>query len=138
MLRAVGSASRAELIDGIVPPAIRRSRAMKLPTPATEAEVKANPYSLFLDFLPPDQTLLGQTSDGTVGPLGFAKMIVAAGAFDRCIVRRVHGRVLGRDIDPTTEAGYLESLTSGFVAGGRRVRPFIKSLTQGASFRKGG
>ncbi len=41
MLRAVGSASRAELIDGIVPPAIRRSRAMKLPTPATEAEALA-------------------------------------------------------------------------------------------------
>jgi hypothetical protein len=107
-------------------------------TPATEAEVKANPYALFLDFLPPDQTLLGQTSDGTVGPLGFAKMIVAAGAFDRCVVRKVHGRVLGRDIDPTAEYGYLEALTKQFITGGRQVRPFIKALTQGASFRKGG
>jgi glycine dehydrogenase len=41
MLRAVEARSRTELIDGIVPPAIRRSQAMKLPTPATEAEALA-------------------------------------------------------------------------------------------------
>lgn len=38
MLRVVGSETRAELIDGIVPAAIRRSHAMRLPPPATEAE----------------------------------------------------------------------------------------------------
>jgi hypothetical protein len=107
-------------------------------TPATEAEVNANPYALFLDFLPPEDTLLGQTSDGTVGPLGFAKMIVAAGAFDKCVVRKVHERVMGRDIDPTEEAGYLDTLTQEFVTGGRLVRPFVKSLTQSIYFRKGG
>jgi hypothetical protein len=106
-------------------------------TPATEAEAAANPYALFLDFLPPDETLLGQVSDGTTGPLGFAKLIVAAGAFDKCVVRRVHGRVMGRDIDPTTESGYLDELTSAFVANGRLVRPFIKSLTGSVYFRKG-
>ncbi len=37
MLPAIGSATRAELIDGIVPAAIRRSRAMRLPAAATEA-----------------------------------------------------------------------------------------------------
>ncbi len=37
MLVAVGSKTRAELIDGIVPPAIRRSHPMKLPAPVTEA-----------------------------------------------------------------------------------------------------
>ncbi len=74
-------------------------------TPATEAEATANPYSLFLDFLPTEDTLLGQVGDGTIGPLGFAKIIVAAGAFDKCVVRRVHERVMGRDIDPTTEDG---------------------------------
>jgi len=37
MLAAIGSATRAELIDGIVPPAIRRSRPMQLPPPLTEA-----------------------------------------------------------------------------------------------------
>ena len=41
MLRAVQARSRTELIDGIVPTAIRRSRAMKLPAPATEAEALA-------------------------------------------------------------------------------------------------
>ncbi len=106
-------------------------------TPATEAEADENPYALFLDFLPPDDTLLGQTSDGTIGPLGFAKMIVAAGAFDRCVVRRVHERIMGRDIDPTTESGYLDTLTGEFVSGGRLVRPFVKSLTQSIYFRKG-
>ena len=106
-------------------------------TPATEAEATANPYALFLDFLPPEDTLLGQTGDGTIGPLGFAKIIVAAGAFDKCVVRRVHERVIGRDIDPTTESGYLDELTQGFVANGRLVRPFIKALTGSAIFRKG-
>ncbi len=106
-------------------------------TPATEAEAAANPYALFLDFLPPEDTLLGQVSDGTIGPLGFAKMIVAAGAFDKCVVRRVHERVMGRDIDPATESGYLDELTSEFVANGRLVRPFIKSLTESIYFRKG-
>lgn len=106
-------------------------------TPATEAEAAANPYALFLDFLPPEDTLLGQVSDGTIGPLGFAKLIVAAGAFDKCVVRRVHERVLGRDIDPTTESGYLDELTHDFVANGRLVRPFIKALTDSIYFRKG-
>ncbi|MDI1450130.1 hypothetical protein [Polyangium sp. 6x1] len=106
-------------------------------TPATEEEANANPYALFLDFLPPELTLLGQTGDGTVGPLGFAKIIVAAGAFDRCVVRRVHERVVGRDIDPATENGYLDTLTASFVSNGRLVRPFIKSLTQSTSFRRG-
>ncbi|GAA4340027.1 aminomethyl-transferring glycine dehydrogenase [Variovorax defluvii] len=37
MLAAVASRTRAELIDGIVPPAIRRSRPMQLPAPTTES-----------------------------------------------------------------------------------------------------
>ncbi|VTU26629.1 Glycine dehydrogenase [decarboxylating] [Variovorax sp. PBL-H6] len=37
MLAVVGSNTRAELIDGIVPPAIRRSHPMRLPAPVTEA-----------------------------------------------------------------------------------------------------
>ncbi|MDM0013854.1 aminomethyl-transferring glycine dehydrogenase [Variovorax sp. J22P168] len=41
MLAAIGSTTRAELIDGIVPPAIRRSRPMRLPAPVTEAEALA-------------------------------------------------------------------------------------------------
>ncbi|WP_240359784.1 hypothetical protein [Pyxidicoccus trucidator] len=106
-------------------------------TPVTEAQAQVNPEVIFLDFLPPEQTLLGQSSDGTVGPLGFAKLIVAAGAFDRCVVRRLHTQVLGRDIDPAGEAGYLDDQVARFIAGGRKVRPFVKSLTQSNLFQRG-
>ncbi|WP_223754074.1 hypothetical protein [Myxococcus sp. RHSTA-1-4] len=106
-------------------------------TPVTEAQAQANPEALFLDFLPPEQTLLGQVSDGTVGPLGFAKLIVAAGTFDRCVVRHLHAQVMGRDIDPAREAGYLDDQVARFVAGGRKVRPFVKSLTQSNLFQRG-
>jgi len=41
MLAAIGSTTRAELIDGIVPPAIRRSRPMRLPAPISEADALA-------------------------------------------------------------------------------------------------
>jgi glycine dehydrogenase len=41
MLPAIGSTTRAELIDGIVPAAIRRSRPMRLPAPITEAAALA-------------------------------------------------------------------------------------------------
>ncbi|RST55319.1 aminomethyl-transferring glycine dehydrogenase [Variovorax sp. MHTC-1] len=41
MLAAVGSTTRAELIDGIVPPAIRRSKPMRLPASVTEADALA-------------------------------------------------------------------------------------------------
>ncbi|MBT2325846.1 aminomethyl-transferring glycine dehydrogenase [Variovorax paradoxus] len=41
MLAAIGSTTRAELIDGIVPPAIRRTRPMRLPASATEADALA-------------------------------------------------------------------------------------------------
>jgi hypothetical protein len=106
-------------------------------TPVTEAQAAANPEALFIDFLPPEQTLLGQQSDGTVGPLGFAKLIVASGAFDRCVVRHLHAQVLGRDIDPAKEAGYLDDQVARFIAGGRKVRPFVKSLTQSNLFQRG-
>lgn len=106
-------------------------------TPVSDDDVARNPQVVFIDFLPPDQTLLGQVSDGTIGPLGFAKMIVAAGAFDRCVVRQLHKSVMGRDIDATREVGYLDALTAQFVGDGRKVRPFIKHLTQSASFRRG-
>ena len=106
-------------------------------TPVSEAMANQNPEALFIDFLPPDQTLLGQVSDGTVGPLGFAKLITAAGALDRCLVRKLHKMIIGRDIDPAKEAGYLNGLTETFISDGRRARPFIKRLTQSELFRRG-
>ncbi len=106
-------------------------------TPVTAADEQADPFTLFIDVLPPEMTLLGQTSDGTAGPLGFAKLIVQAGAFDKCMVRRIHTMVLGRDIEPALEAGYLEKLTADFVAGGRLVRPLVKQLTLSDLFARG-
>ncbi len=41
MLPVIGSATRAELIDGIVPAAIRRAQPMRLPAPVTEADALA-------------------------------------------------------------------------------------------------
>lgn len=106
-------------------------------TPVTEAQMMENPEALFIDFLPPDQTLLGQVSDGTVGPLGFGKLLVASGAFDRCMTRQVHKMVLGRDIDPASEAGYLEALTAQFVGQGRSVRALIKTMIRSDLFSRG-
>jgi hypothetical protein len=106
-------------------------------TPVTQAQVDADPLVVFIDFLPPDQTLMGQVSDGTVGPLGFSKLLIASGQYDRCVVRRLHQFVLGRDIDPAKETGYLDLLTAHFVNDGRKVRPFVKRLTQSELFQRG-
>lgn len=106
-------------------------------TPVTVEQAAQNNEAVFIDFLPTDQTLLGQVSDGTVGPLGFAKLIIAAGAFDRCLVRQLHKAVLGRDLDPALEAGYLDALVAGFVRDGRSVRALIKSMIGSELFGRG-
>ena len=106
-------------------------------TPVTTAQATAEPEALFIDFLPPDQTLYGATSDGTVGPLGFAKMLIASGSFDRCVVRKLHQRFVGRDVDPTAEAGYLEKLVAEFLKNGRKTRPFVRYLAKTPAFRSG-
>lgn len=106
-------------------------------TPIAQADADANPEARFLDYLPPDQALLGQTSDGTVGPLGFGKLVLASGAFDRCAVQKLHERFGGRAIDLASESGYLDALVKKFVDGGRKVRPFLKELTRGSAFRRG-
>lgn len=106
-------------------------------TPVSEQAANANPETIWIDYLPPDQTLLGERSDGTVGPLGFGKMLIASGRFDRCVARRLHEAVVGRDIDPVVEAGYLDTLAKSFVDGGRRVRPFVRSLVEGEVFARG-
>jgi glycine dehydrogenase len=57
MLPVIGSETRAELIDGIVPAAIRRSKPMRLPAPATEADalaelkVMASKNKVFRNFI---------------------------------------------------------------------------------------
>lgn len=104
-------------------------------TPSTAANVMANPDARFIDFLPPGETLLGQTSDGTIGPLGFGKLVVASGEFDRCAVDRLFERVMGFGLadDPNRETALMQR----FVAGNRRVKPFIESLVKEPDFRRG-
>src|SRR5207249_407794 len=68
-------------------------------TPSTAAEISAHAEARLIDFLPASESLFGQVSDGTVGPLGFGKLLVSSGAFDRCAARRVYAHVFGRELD---------------------------------------
>lgn len=106
-------------------------------TPISEEELAANEYARFLEFLPAGQRVFGVESDGTVGPLGFGKMLVASGEFDRCAVRRLSERFLGRDLDPAKEAGYIDALVEKFVAGDRQLKPFVRTLLREPTFARG-
>jgi hypothetical protein len=97
-------------------------------TPVSAEDDKAHPDWKLIDFLPTDQQLLGQTSDGTVGPLGFSKMLVSSGQFDRCMARRLFERFVGRDLDPASDKLRLDQLTARFIASGRKARPYIREL----------
>ena len=46
MLPVIGSATREELIDGIVPPAIRRTRPMRLPSSSSTSRANSSSSSL--------------------------------------------------------------------------------------------
>lgn len=106
-------------------------------TPVTAGEVAANPEAVLLDTMPSTYSLLGDSGDGTMGPLGFGKVLVRSGAFDRCAVRKLYGRVVGRDLHPADEKRYLDALVAKFVEEGRRVRPFIRHLMTQPEFRRG-
>jgi hypothetical protein len=106
-------------------------------TPITEAELASSPSTLFLDTIPPEYTLFGEHTDGTMGPLGFAKVLVSSGEFDRCAVQRIYERIVGRALDPTQEAAYIESLAHELAAGGRVLRPFVRRLLESTEFRRG-
>ena len=67
MLTAVGAASRAELIDGIVPAAIRRARPMRLPAPVSEARALAE-LQLIADENKLLKNFIGQGYYGTHTP----------------------------------------------------------------------
>ena len=106
-------------------------------TPISEADIEADPNARFIDYLPADHTLLGQTSDGTIGPLGFAKMIVASGEFDACMVRRFYERFGGVALDPARDAAYIKKLADGFVKSNRNARQLIRTILGEAAFRLG-
>lgn len=106
-------------------------------TPTTAAEASANPEALLLDTMPASYSLLGATSDGTMGPLGFGKLLVNSGQFDRCAVRKLYSRFIGRDLDPAAEAAYVDALSREFVARERKLKPFLKYLFTQSEFRRG-
>lgn len=106
-------------------------------TPVTAAQIAANPEAVFLDTMPQSYTLLGQHGDGTMGPLGFGKILVASGAFDRCAVRRMYQRFVGRQLDPAAEKLVIDALAKRFSDGGRKVKPFVRYLMSTEEFRRG-
>ncbi len=106
-------------------------------TPITPADIAANPESVMLDTMPSTYTLLGQHGDGTMGPLGFGKILVASGEFDRCAVRRLYERFVGRPLDPAAEARYVDALATRFKDGDRKVKPFVRYLLSLPEFRRG-
>jgi hypothetical protein len=107
-------------------------------TPITEDEAKAHPDWRLIDYLPPDQKLYDQVSDGTTGPLGFAKLIVQSGRFDQCAAQRLFERFVGRHLDPATDKPRLDALTQQFLKGGRKVKPFVRDLLLDADELKRG
>jgi hypothetical protein len=106
-------------------------------TPVSDAVLTAMPDSHLIDFLDPSVKLLGQTSDGTIGPLGFAKLIVSSGEFDRCAVRRLTERFTGQQLNPGFDDDRIDALTAQFVANGRRVKPFVRALLSDPSIGVG-
>jgi len=108
-------------------------------SPATQEQLMANPNAAFLDFQVPDARLklFGLDSDGTIGPLGFAKMLVRSGEFDRCAVRKMYQRFVGRDLDPGVETGFIDMLAKKFVEQERKLRPFLQYLMHLPEFRRG-
>ena len=81
--------------------------------------------------------MLGQRSDGTMGPLGFGKILIASGEFDKCAVRHLYQRFVGRALEPAAEARYVDALAEKFRTGDRKVKPFVRYLLSLPEFRRG-
>ncbi|RZO56844.1 MAG: DUF1549 domain-containing protein [Sandaracinaceae bacterium] len=127
--------------ENIDRPEVQRFEQLYIPgtvlTPATEEQIASNPDARLLDFLGPEHELFGARSDGTNGPLGFAKLVIDSGRFDECAVRRIYHHFVGRPLDPARESGYIDALTAEFVEGGRKLRPFVGALMRSETFLHG-
>ncbi len=110
-------------------------------TPVTQAQLMDNPDAMFLDFQPADAParfkLFGQDGDGTIGPLGFAKQLVASGTFDRCMAERMYEAFVGIDLDRNADNALLSELVRRFVANDRKLRPFVRELMLRPEVRRG-
>lgn len=106
-------------------------------TPATKEQIDSAPRTLFVDTIPDSYTLFGQHNDGTMGPLGFAKILLGSGEFDRCAAQRLYERIVGRKLDPAREPLFLQDLGLRFAQEGRKVRPFVRYLLTTNDFKRG-
>jgi len=106
-------------------------------TPVTPEELKANPEAVLLDTMPESYTLLGEHGDGTMGPLGFGKLLVRSGEFDRCAARKLYAMFIGRELNPATEKGFIDKLAREFVSRERKLRPFLRYLFEQSELRRG-
>lgn len=108
-----------------------------LMTPVSAQRLEENPDARFIDFLPPTETLFGQVSDGTIGPLGFGKMIVASGEFDRCAVMRTYERFGGRELIRGQDEALIEELLAHYLSEGRNIRALIRHIFGRPAFKRG-
>lgn len=107
-------------------------------TPVTQAEADATGGNArWLDFLPAGQTLFGLASDGTIGPRGFAKLLVDSGEFDRCAVRKLYQEFGGRMLSPGEDAILIDDLVDRFVTSGRSVKSLVRDIVARPEFRFG-
>jgi hypothetical protein len=106
-------------------------------TPVSPEQLAANPEAVLLDTMPETYTLLGQHGDGTMGPLGFGKLLVRSGEFDRCAARRLYAMFIGRELSPATEKHFIDKLAREFVARDRKLRPFLRYLFEQPELRRG-
>ncbi|MBR57513.1 MAG: hypothetical protein CMH54_05565 [Myxococcales bacterium] len=106
-------------------------------TPVTEDEILFNSDARFIDFAPAGTTLLGVAGDGTIGPLGFAKMIVASGEFDRCTVQRFYERFGGTRLHMGKHKLFIDKMVDVFVSNGRQIKPLIRWILSQPAFRMG-
>ncbi|MEM9189481.1 MAG: hypothetical protein AAGF12_09915 [Myxococcota bacterium] len=106
-------------------------------TPISEALGMENPNARLIDFMPEGTTLFGLESDGTIGPLGFAKLMVDSGEFDRCTVRKTYRRFGRRDLVPGVDDVAIDELTARFVGENRSMRRLIAAILEREQARLG-
>lgn len=105
-----------------------------LMTPVDGATLENNPDAMLIDFMPDSYSLFGEQGDGTIGPLGFGKILVNSGEFDQCAVRRFHERVTGIELLPGRDDARIDELADYFVDNDRSVKSLIRHIMAGPDF----
>ena len=106
-------------------------------TPVSSDRIASHPNARLIDFLPEGQTLFGVEGDGTIGPLGFGKLIVESGEFDRCMVMRLYARFMGRSLVRGQDDALIEDLQARFISSDRNVRALIRHILARPEFYQG-